>query len=292
MDYNQLLLQYGDSPSPEQVERTVEEARQAASANRTEDVYKLCYSCIDLTSLNGTDSDPRIDVFTRKAADFHNHFPGIPNVASICVYPSMVEVVGLALGESDIAITSVAGGFPSSQTYTEVKVLETAMAVENGADEIDIVINLGQMLTGDYGRMAEEIRILKEEVGPDVVLKVIIESGALETPELIYKASALAMLAGGDYVKTSTGKIPVAATPQAAAVMCAAIRRHYELTGRKVGFKAAGGVATAEDAALYYTIVQRILGREWLTPALFRIGASSLANNLLSAITGKETKYF
>ena len=166
------------------------------------------------------------------------------------------------------------------------------MAVENGADEIDVVINVGQMLEGDIEPMTNEIAMLREEAGEDTVFKVIIESGALQTPELIRKASLLAMFAGADFVKTSTGKIPVAATPEAAVVMCTAIRDYYQKTGRKVGFKAAGGIRTAEDAALFYTIVEEILGKEWCTPALWRIGASSLANNLISAIEGTEVKYF
>ncbi|MDR2885475.1 MAG: deoxyribose-phosphate aldolase [Rikenellaceae bacterium] len=291
MNYTEQLKQYGPAPTVEQVDALVAAARKGASKNENKEVYKLCYSTIDLTSLNGTDSDKRIAEFTQKAVDFPAHFNGIPNVASICVYPSMVEVVGLTLGSTPMAITSVSGGFPSSQTYIEVKALETAMAIENGADEIDIVISLGQMLTGDYDRMAGEIEVLKAECG-DVTLKVIIESGALQTPELIWNASILSMLAGADFVKTSTGKIPVAVTPEAAAVMCSAVKAYYEKTGRKVGFKAAGGVATAADSALYYTIIEQILGPAWLTPALFRIGASSLANNLLGAIEEREVKYF
>ncbi len=291
MEYSSQLLQYPAAPTQDEVDRLVARAREASADNANNEVYKLAYSCIDLTSLNGTDSEERITAFTTKAAEFPKYFPAIPNVASICVYPSMVEVVGLALGEVPLAITSVSAGFPASQTFLEVKVLETAMAIENGADEIDIVISLGQMLTGDYDRMAEEVRVLKDECG-EVLMKAIIESGALQTPELIWKASLLTMLAGADFVKTSTGKIPVAATPEAAVVMCSAIRAFYEKTGRKIGFKAAGGVANAADTALYYTIVEQILGKAWLTPALFRIGASSLANNLISAIEDREVKYF
>jgi deoxyribose-phosphate aldolase len=198
----------------------------------------------------------------------------------------------VGLGSSNIAITSVAGGFPASQTFIEVKMLEVAMAAESGADEVDVVINVGEMLTGDYDRMANTLEVLRGEIDDEVVLKVIIESGALRTPELIYKASLLAMMAGADFVKTSTGKTDVSATPEAAVVMCQAIRDYYEATGRKVGFKVAGGVRTAEQAALYYTIVEEILGAEWLNPSLFRIGASSLANNLISAIEGHEIKYY
>ncbi|MBR2962344.1 MAG: deoxyribose-phosphate aldolase, partial [Alistipes sp.] len=227
-----------------------------------------------------------------RTVTFAEAYPDVPNVASICVYPSFVETVGLAIDGTPMRITSVAGGFPSSQTFLEVKALEVAMAVENGADEVDIVLNVGKMLQGHYDEAAAEVEVIRGEMGEDVVLKVIIESGALKSPELIRKASLVSMLAGADFVKTSTGKIDVAATPEAAVVMCQAIKDYYEQTGRKVGFKAAGGVRTPEDAALYYTIVEEILGEEWLTTDLFRIGASSAANNLLSAIVGKSVKHF
>jgi deoxyribose-phosphate aldolase len=190
-----------------------------------------------------------------------------------------------------LRITSVAGGFPSSQTFLEVKMLEVAMAIENGADEVDVVLNVGKILSEAYDEAANEIEVLREEA-EEATLKVIIESGALATCDNIYKASLLAMAAGADFIKTSTGKIDVAATPEAAVVMCHAIRAYYEKTGRKVGFKAAGGIRSAADAVLYYIIVEQTLGAEWLTPDLFRIGASALANNILSAIEGKEIKYF
>ena len=214
------------------------------------------------------------------------------NVASICIYPPFVETVGLAVDDTPMRITSVAGGFPSSQTFLEVKMLETAMAVENGADEIDIVINVGKMLEGHYDEVANEVEVLRGEAGEDVVLKVILETGALKTPELIRRAALLAMFAGADFVKTSTGKIDVAATPEAAVVMCRAIRDYYDKTGRMVGFKPAGGVRSAADAVLYYTVVREILGERWLTPQFFRIGASSVANALLSAIVGEPVKYY
>lgn len=291
MEYSAKLQEYAPAPTVEEVAAKVEAARVAAKANENADVYKFCYSTIDLTTLACTDSVESVTRFARRAAEFYMDYPHIPNVASICVYPPFVETVGLAVDGTPMRITSVSGGFPASQTFLEVKVLETAMAIENGADEIDIVINVGELLEGRLDEMASEIEVLREEAS-DVVLKVIIESGALKTPELIRKASLLSMMAGADFVKTSTGKIDVAATPEAAVVMCEAIRDYYEKTGRKVGFKAAGGVRTAEDAALYYTIVEQTLGKEWLTPELFRIGASSVANNLISAIEGKEVKYF
>ncbi|MDE6779399.1 MAG: deoxyribose-phosphate aldolase [Alistipes sp.] len=291
MEYANNLSQYAPAQTEAQVAEEVARIREAAVRNHNVEVYKFCYSTIDLTTLSCNDSVESVTEFTRKAVEFYDKYPHIPNVASICIYPAFVETVGLAAGESPMRITSVTGGFPASQTYIEVKALETAMAVENGADEIDIVMNVGKMLTGAYDEAANEVEILRGET-QDVVLKVIIESGALKTPELIRKASLLAMFAGTDFIKTSTGKIDVAATPEAAVVMCRAIRDYYEKTGRKVGFKAAGGVRTAEDAALYYTIVEEILGKEWLDTALFRIGASSAANNLISAIEGKTVKYF
>ncbi|MBO5656133.1 MAG: deoxyribose-phosphate aldolase [Rikenellaceae bacterium] len=292
MDYTKLLDQYSAVPTADQVADRVAQITAAAPRNYTAEVYRNCFAAIDLTTLDCTDSESSVEEFVRKAVEFRAHYPAIPDVASICVYPSFVETVGVGLGSSNIAITSVAGGFPASQTFIEVKMLEVAMAAESGADEVDVVINVGEMLTGDYDRMANTLEVLRGEIDDEVVLKVIVESGALRTPELIYKASLLAMMAGADFVKTSTGKTDVSATPEAAVVMCQAIRDYYEATGRKVGFKVAGGVRTAEQAALYYTIVEEILGAEWLTPSLFRIGASSLANNLISAIEGHEIKYY
>ena len=269
MEYANHLNEYAPAWSEAQVDQEVARIREAAKRNHNTDVYKMCYSAIDLTTLSCNDSVTSVTEFARKAAEFYQKYPHIPNVASICI-----------------------GGFPAAQTSLEVKALEVAMAVENGADEIDIVLNVGRMLTGEYDEAANEVEVIRSEMDGDIVLKVIIESGALKTPDLIRKASLLSMFAGADFVKTSTGKIDVAATPEAAVVMCQAIRDYYAKTGRKVGFKAAGGVRTAEDGALYYTIVEEILGKEWLTTDLFRIGASSAANNILSAIEGREIKYF
>ena len=272
MEYANHLKEYAPAWSASQVDEEVARIRKAAEArNHNTEVYKFCYSAIDLTTLSCNDSVKSVTEFARKAAEFYQKSPHIPNVASICIYPSFVETVGLAVDGTPMKITSVGGGFPAAQTFLEVKALEVAMAVEEAANEVEVI---------------------RTEMDDDVVLKVIIESGALKTPELIRKASLLSMLAGADFVKTSTGKIDVAATPEAAVVMCQAIRDYYDKTGRKVGFKAAGGVRTAEDAALYYTIVEEILGKEWLTTELFRIGASSAANNILSAIEGSEVKYF
>ena len=291
MEYANHLNEYAAAPSAEEVAREVAALREAAAANNNADVFRFCYSAIDLTTLSCNDSTASVSAFAERCMEFYSAYPHIPNVASICIYPPFVETVGLAVDGSPMRITAVAGGFPSSQTFLEVKMLEVAMAIENGADEIDIVLNAGKMLTGAYDEAANEVEVLRAEAA-GTVLKVILETGALKTPELIRKASLLSMFAGADFIKTSTGKIEVAATPEAAVVMCHAIRDYFERTGRRVGFKAAGAVRTAADAALYYTIVEKILGPEWLTTDLFRIGASSAANNLLSAIEGREVKFY
>lgn len=292
MEYTPTLRNFGPAPTADEVSALLEKIGPQARRNCRTEVYKRCFGCIDLTSLGATDSRRSIGEFTRKAIELPRHFPQAGSVASICVYPVFVETVGLAAGDSKMAITSVSGGFPSSQTYLEVKMLETAMAIENGADEIDIVISIGEMLDGEYDLAGNEIETLRAEIGDDAILKVILESGRLSDPELIHKAATIAMEAGADFIKTSTGKNGIAATPEAAVAMCLAIRQFAKKTGRKVGFKAAGGISTAESAALYYSIVEEILGEEWLTPERFRIGASSLANNLLSEIEGREIKYF
>lgn len=291
MEYANHLNEYVAAPTAEEVAQEVAAIYESARANNTTDVYKFCLSAIDLTTLSPCDEEQSVAEFARRAAELTVEYPHLPGVASICVYPPFVETVGLEIDAMPLRITSVAGGFPSSQTFLEVKMLEVAMAVENGADEVDIVLNVGKILSGALDEAANEVEVLREE-SDGATLKVILETGALRTPELIRQASLLAMQAGADFIKTSTGKIDVAATPEAAVVMCHAIKDFYAKSGRKVGFKAAGGIRTAEDAALYYTIVKEILGEEWLTPELFRIGASSLANNLLSAIEGKEVKYF
>lgn len=292
MEYANQLKEYAPAQTQAEVDAEVAAFKEIAAAKyHNAEVYKFCYSSIDLTTLSCNDSVESVTAFAKKAVDFYEKYPHIPNVASICVYPSFVETVGVAVDGSPMRITSVSGGFPASQTFLEVKMLETAMAVENGADEIDIVINVGKVLQGHYDEAANEVEVLRNETS-DVVLKVILETGALKTAELIRNASLLSMFAGCDFIKTSTGKIDVAATPEAAVVMCHAIKDYFDKTGRKVGFKAAGGVRTAEDAALYYTIVREILGEEWITTDLFRIGASSAANNILSSIEGETVKYF
>ena len=259
--------------------------------NNTEEVKKFLFNCIDMTTLNTTDSDESVMRFTEKVNRFDDEFPDLKNVAAICVYPNFAQVVKDTLEVEGINIACVSGGFPSSQTFTEVKIAETAMALADGADEIDIVIPVGAFLSGDYETMCEEIMELKETC-KEHHLKVILETGALKTASNIKKASILSMYSGADFIKTSTGKQQPAATPEAAYVMCQAIKEYYEQTGNKVGFKPAGGINTVNDALIYYTIVKEVLGKEWLSNELFRLGTSRLANLLLSEIKGEELKFF
>ena len=259
--------------------------------NNTEEVKKFLFNCIDLTTLNTTDSDESVMRFTEKVNRFDDEFPDLKNVAAICVYPNFAQVVKDTLEVEGINIACVSGGFPSSQTFTEVKIAETAMALADGADEIDIVIPVGAFLSGDYETMCEEIMELKETC-KEHHLKVILETGALKTASNIKKASILSMYSGADFIKTSTGKQQPAATPEAAYVMCQAIKEYYEQTGNKVGFKPAGGINTVNDALIYYTIVKEVLGKEWLSNELFRLGTSRLANLLLSENKGEELKFF
>ena len=251
----------------------------------TPEVYKQLFNCIDLTTLRATDSPRSVADFTERVNQFETEHPEMPNVAAICVYPNFAQVVRAVLEVSEVDIACVSGGFPSSQTFPEVKVAETALAVAGGADEIDIVINVGDFLDGDYESVCDEIAELKEATR-DGRLKVILESGALKTAENIRNASLLAMYSGADFIKTSTGKEYPGASHFAAYVMLHAIKEYYEATGRMVGFKPAGGVRTPEDAVGYYILVKEILGDKWLTNEYFRIGASGLANNLLTAIFG------
>lgn len=260
-------------------------------ANDSLDVKKFLFNCIDLTTLKSEDSDESVMKFTQKVNQFDELHPDLKNVAAICVYPNFAEIVKDTLEVEDVKIACVSGGFPSSQTFIEVKVAETAMAIMEGADEIDIVISVGKFLSGNYEEMCDEIQELKETC-KDHHLKVILETGALKTASNIKKASILSMYAGANFIKTSTGKQQPAATPEAAYVMCQAIKEYYKETGIKIGFKPAGGINTVNDALVYYTIVKEVLGEEWLNNSLFRLGTSRLANLLLSDILGQETKFF
>ena len=259
--------------------------------NDTIEVKKQLLHCIDITTLKCTDTEESVMKFTEKVNEFVDKYPDLENVSAICVYPNMAEIVHNTLEADNVKIACVSGGFPSSQTFMEVKVAETAMAIHTGAEEIDIVMPVGKFLCGDYEGMCDEIGELKDVCG-EKTLKVILETGVLRTASNIKKAAILAMYSGADFVKTSTGKEAISATPEAALVMCEAIKEYYKETGRKVGFKAAGGIDSIKKALAYYTIVKEVLGEEWLNNGLFRIGASRLANQLLADITDEENKFF
>lgn len=277
--------------SKAEISRYIEQIEAAAHSNERVEVYSTAISLLDLTTLSPRDTERSVRELAERVVSFYNDYPALGNVASICVYPPFVECVGLVIDGSPMRITSVAGGFPASQTLLEVKALEVAMVVESGADEVDIVLPVGKVREGELDDAASEVAFLREEAG-DATLKVIIESGELESEQMIYDASMCAIHAGADFIKTSTGKSAVSATPEAVVVMCQAIKDHYAATGEMVGIKIAGGVRTLRDVAIYYTIVDHILGEKWLRSEYFRIGASSLANTLLSAIIGEEVEYF
>jgi len=273
------------------ISKTLSSIKTKVTENSNEENIRLSFSCMDLTSLNSTDTVSHIVSFTEKVNDLSQKFAGVSSVAAICIYPNMVETVKKTLTAKGVRIASVAGGFPSSMTFLSAKIQEIMMAVDSGADEIDIVMPLWAFLDNNEAVCRKEISDIKKNI--DIIpLKVILETGALKTSENIAKASMLSMESGADFIKTSTGKVSPAATPEAAIVMCKAIKKYYSETGRKVGFKAAGGISNTEDAMLYLTIVHEILGDEWMTPKLFRIGASRLGNKLLSSILKKEVTFF
>ena len=253
--------------------------------NNKKEIYKNLYSCIDLTSLNSTDSKESIWNFTQKVNDFEGSIPELNNVAAICVFPNLVHTVKETL-TADVKIAAVAGGFPSSQTFIEVKVAECSLALADGADEIDIVINLGQFLDKEYQEMCEEIMEIKE-VCKNKSLKVILETGALVSSQNIHEASILSMYSGADFIKTSTGKGYPGATPEAFFVMCMAIKSYFKKTNKKVGIKVSGGVSTINDAVIYYSIANHVLGTEWCNNKLFRIGTSRLAGIVLDELIEK-----
>lgn len=260
--------------------------------NDTMNVKKFLFGSIELTTLKTTDSDTSVLAFTERVNDFDNEYPDLPHVATICVYPCFAKTVSESLEVDGVEIACVSGSFPSSQARIEVKVAETALAVADGATEIDIVLPVGKFLSGDYEGVCDDIAEMKAACGESVPMKVILETGALKTASNIKKASILSMYAGADYIKTSTGKMEPAATPEAAYVMCQAIKEYYDETGIQIGFKPAGGINTVMDAITYYTIVKEVLGEKWLTNKWLRLGTSRLANLLLSEIEGKEVKFF
>ena len=295
MDY---LKKYGYAPSPGAIGRALEILAANLDKVASEQVYKQCFSMMDLTTLKTDDTPASVLKLVNKVNDFQLSRPDWPLPASICVYPNFASVVKDAR-LCDFNITVVSACFPSSQSFLEVKLKECEMAVEQGADEVDIVLALNAFLAGDYEAAAEEIRQVRAAIdnvaqaqGRKVHLKVILETGLLRTPEKIAQASFLAMEAGADFIKTSTGKVDVNATPAAAYVMCECIAKYHALTGKKIGFKPAGGISSAADALCYYSIVSSILGKDWLNKELFRFGVSRVANSLIAAVDQATVSYF
>ena len=270
------------------VNRIIEEK---VPQNDTLDVKKFLFGSIELTTLSTTDTEEKVLRMVEKVNRFDREYPDIPHVAAVCVYPVFTELVSKSLEVDGVEITNVCGNFPSSQARMEVKVAETQLAVADGATEIDIVLPVGKFLSGDYEGVCDDISEMKQACGA-APMKVILETGDLETASNIKKAALLSMYAGANYIKTSTGKEKVSATPEAAYVMCQAIKAYHKKTGIQIGFKPAGGINTVMDAIIYYTIVQQVLGEQWLTNKWFRMGTSRLTNLLLSEILGKETKFF
>ena len=293
------LKKYGYALSEENILSSLETLALNIQGMESPEVLRNCFSMMDLTTLRTNDTESDVKALVEKANGVVKQFPGYPLPASICVYSNLAHVVRDCRESEDLHVTTVASCFPSAQSFLAVKELECRMAVQNGADEIDIVLALNSFLAGDYEKAYNEIAAMRAAIddealkaGRKVELKVILETGLLVSPEKIAEASFLAMEAGADFIKTSTGKVEVNATPAAAYVMCECIRLFYQKTGRKVGFKAAGGISTAKDALCYYCIVSSILGKEWLNKQLFRFGVSRLGNSLVSAIEQKTVKYF
>ena len=295
MNYSE---KYGYAPDRDAIGRAIEMIAANMENIATEQVYKDCFSMMDLTTLKTDDTLASVTKLVEKVNAFHNTFPEWPYPASVCVYSNFASTVK-EVRKGDFNITVVSACFPSSQSFLEVKLREVEMAVEQGADEVDIVLALNAFLAGDYESAAEEIRQVRRVIdetagkqGRKVHLKVILETGLLRTPERIAQASFLAMEAGADFIKTSTGKVDINATPQSAYVMCECIAKYYSATGKKIGFKPAGGISSAADALCYYSIVASLLGKEWLNKELFRFGVSRVANSILSAVEQKTVSYF
>ena len=290
--YEKALELYETNLNDAEVQAAVKQIiEEKVPQNDTLDVKKFLFGSIELTTLSTTDTEEKVLRMVEKVNRFDREYPDIPHVAAVCVYPVFTELVSKSLEVDGVEITNVCGNFPSSQARMEVKVAETQLAVADGATEIDIVLPVGKFLSSDYEGVCDDISEMKQACGA-APMKVILETGDLETASNIKKAALLSMYAGADYIKTSTGKEKVSATPEAAYVMCQAIKAYHEKTGIQIGFKPAGGINTVMDAVIYYTIVQQVLGDQWLTNKWFRMGTSRLTNLLLSEILGKETKFF
>ncbi|MBR6884774.1 MAG: deoxyribose-phosphate aldolase [Prevotella sp.] len=290
--YEEALSKYNLDINDEEVKAAVKKIiAERVHENDTMEVKKFLFGSIELTSLKTTDSDESIMAFAERVNQFDEQYANLPHVATICVYPCFAKTVSETLEVDGVEIACVSGSFPSSQALIEVKVAETMLAVKDGATEIDIVMPVGKFLSGDYESLCDDISEMKHACG-GAAMKVILETGCLVTATNIKKASILSMYAGADYIKTSTGKEKISATPEAAYVMCQAIKEYYDETGIQIGFKPAGGINSVMDAMIYYTIVKEVLGEKWLTNKWFRLGTSRLANLLLSEIEGTEVKFF
>ncbi|MBR5051932.1 MAG: deoxyribose-phosphate aldolase [Bacteroidaceae bacterium] len=290
--YDQMLAQYNTALKDSEVAAKVAEIiEKKVPENDTLAVKKFLMGSVELTTLKTTDSEESVLAFTEKVNKFEDAYPELPHIATICVYPCFAKIVSQSLEVEGVEVACVSGSFPSSQALIEIKTVETALALKDGATEIDIVMSVGKYLSGDYETLCDEISELKAICG-DKKMKVILETGLLPSSSDIKKASLLAMYAGADYIKTSTGKEKPAATPEAAYVMCQAIKEYYDKTGIQIGFKPAGGLNTVHDALIYYTIVKEVLGEKWLTNQWLRLGTSRLANLLLSEVVGEEVKFF
>lgn len=291
--YEEALAKYNTNIDDQAVRDAVHKIIvEKVPQNDTMDVKRFLFGSIELTTLKTTDSDTSVLAFTERVNDFDNEYPDLPHVATICVYPCFAKTVAESLEVDGVEIACVSGSFPSSQARIEVKIAETSLAVADGATEIDIVMPVGKFLSGDYEGVCDDISELKACCGEEVPMKVILETGAIKTASNIKKAAILSMYAGADYIKTSTGKLEPAATPEAAYVMCQAIKEYYDETGIQIGFKPAGGINSVMDAIIYYTIVKEVLGEKWLTNKWFRLGTSRLANMLLSELKGEQIKFF
>jgi len=290
--YEEALAKYNLNITDEVVKAAVKQIiAEKVHENDTPEVKQFLMGSVELTTLKTTDSEESVLAFTERVNQFEDTYPNLPHVATICVYPRFAKVVAETLEVEGVEIACVSGSFPSSQALIEVKTVETALALKDGATEIDMVQSVGAFLAGDYETVCDEIQQMKETCG-EHKLKVILETGCLKTAANIKTASILAMYAGADYIKTSTGKLEPAATPEAAYVMCQAIKEYYDETGIQIGFKPAGGLNSVMDALIYYTIVKEVLGEKWLTNQWFRMGTSRLANMLLSEVIGEEVKFF
>ena len=291
-EYDQALEQYDLNITDEDVKAAVTKIiAEKVSENDNPEVKKFLLGSVELTILSTADTEEKVLAMVEKVNKFDSEYPNLPHVAAVCAYPCFTKLIADSLEVDGVDITNVTGNFPSSQALLEVKTIETALAIKDGATQIDIVMPVGKFLSGDYEGVCDTIGELKQTCG-DVPMKVILETGDLRNARDIKTAAVLAMYAGADYLKTSTGKEKISATPESVYVLCQAIKEYHKKTGIQIGLKPAGGINTVMDAVIYYTIVKEVLGEKWLTNYWFRMGTSRLTNLLLSEIIGSETKFF